>query len=112
VKAVGTIVRTAWEVLRTVLSTEGRERRRRLFAAETEALVVAHRMQMMRELACLSEYHLGLADLARREAVATQPEVHGQAQAVVDQFGASMQRALAEYAVGHTGLRLPGGAAW
>jgi hypothetical protein len=83
-----------------------------LYAAETEALVVAHRMQMMRELACLSEYHLGLTDLARRDAVAAQPDVHMQAQAVVDQFGASLQRAMAEYASGRTGLRIAGGPAW
>jgi hypothetical protein len=114
VRAVGIMLRTAREVLRTVLSSEGRERSRRLYAAETEAIVLAHRLQMLRELACLSEYHLGLAGLARREAVTSQPEVQSSAQGVVDQLGTSMQGAIAEYAAaGQTGFRLlPGGTAW
>jgi hypothetical protein len=61
-------------ILLLTLSSAGRERARRLHAAETDALLSARRMRMLRHLACIGQYQLAIADLARRQAVAAHPD--------------------------------------
>jgi len=89
-------------ILLLTLSSAGRERARRLHAAETDALLSARRMRMLRHLACIGQYQLAIADLARRQAVAAHPDVKGQAQAVLDALSAAIARELVDYANGQT----------
>jgi hypothetical protein len=80
-----------------LLTGAGRVRFRRLQDAETEALVVARRIHMLRQLACMAEYQLGIVDLARLQAVTAQPDVESWAGRVLDAFSEATARQLDEY---------------
>jgi hypothetical protein len=66
------------------LTPSGRDRLRRVRRAETDALVAASRLHVLRLLASIGQYHLGLAELSRRHAVAVQPQLARHAQEIVE----------------------------
>jgi hypothetical protein len=66
------------------LTPSGREQLRRLRRAETDALVAANRLHVVRLLASIGEYQLALAELTRRHAVTVQPQLARSAQEIVD----------------------------
>ncbi len=66
------------------ITPSGRERLRRVRRAETDALVAASRLHVVRLLASIGEYHLGLAELSRRHAVSVQPQLARCAQEILD----------------------------
>ena len=70
--------------LLTQLTPAGRERARRMRRAETDALVAAERLHVVRLLASIGAYQLGLAELSRRHTVTEQPELAGCTQRVLD----------------------------
>jgi hypothetical protein len=73
------------------LTPSGRDRLRRIRRAETDALVAANRLHVVRLLACIGEYHLALAELTRRHAVTAQPQLSRSAQEIVDSLARAIQ---------------------
>jgi hypothetical protein len=93
-----------YELIFATLIPAGRERARRIHEAETDALVAACRMRMLRQLTCIGEYQLAIADIARRQATAEQPDVRPHAQTVLDALSEAIAREIADYAHGRRGL--------
>jgi len=66
------------------LTPSGRRRLRGVRRAEADALAAANRLHVVRLLASIGEYHLGLAELSRRHAVSVQPQLSRCAQEILD----------------------------
>ena len=79
------------------LTPAGRRRLRRLRRAETDALVAANRPHVVRLLAGIGEYQLGLAELTRRHAVSAQPALDRWGQAVIDSLAEAIQDEIAAF---------------
>jgi hypothetical protein len=65
----------AKETVLAHLSPASREQFRRVRQAEADAFVAAHRLEVVRLLASIGAYQLGLAELSTQHAVAAQPEL-------------------------------------
>lgn len=86
------------EALLQYLTPTGRKRLRLLGEVETEAIVTAQRMHLLRLLSSIGQSHLGLADLAGRQVVAEQPELAPQTRRIIEMLGASIAFELRKFA--------------
>ena len=91
------------ELLLLRLTPAGRERLRRLHATETDALVTARRMQVLQLLTGIGQCHVGLAELACRQATAAQPELAPQARRIVEALSTAITNELIRFARGREG---------
>lgn len=79
-----TPVVAARETFLAHFSAASRDQFRRVRQAEADAYVAVHRLQVVRLLASIGAYQLGLAELSRQHAVAAQPQLADFGREVVD----------------------------
>jgi hypothetical protein len=81
----------ARDTLLAHISPASREQFRRVRQAEADAYVAAHRLEVVRLLASIGTYQIGLAELSREQAVAARPGLADCARGVVDCVAAAVR---------------------
>lgn len=81
----------ARETLQAHFSPASREQFRRVRQTEADAYVAAHRLEVVRMLASIGTYQIGLAELSREQAVSARPEIAECSRGVVDCVAAAVK---------------------